>query len=163
MRRYCSRVMQSKMYRKEKQRDTRWGNCGTNPSVRRLIRQIRPQADLSPYSSAIQHHSPVAYQTVLCGTESRSPPVHPADEAAGRNLQGDGMGVPQRTLRGEREGAHPRVKSAAAACTVRGRNRVSDFFLAAFPLGSPNGATGNAVRGVPKGGRQSPFRSPFTE
>ena len=25
------------------------------------------------------------YQTVLGGTESRSPPVHPADEAAGRN------------------------------------------------------------------------------
>ena len=44
----------------------------------------------------------------------------------------------------------------------RASKRRSRLDLAAFPPGSPDGATGNAVRGVPKGGRKSPFRSLFT-
>ena len=107
-------------------------------------------------------HSPTTYQPVLCGTESRSPPVHPADEAAGRNpAESRAMGWECRRGRaeGSREGAHPRVQSAAAACTVRGRNRVSDFYLADLPPGRAKGPTGKSERGVPQGGRQSPLRS----
>ena len=95
-------------------------------------------------------HSPTTYQPVLCGTESRSPPVHPADEAAGRNpAESRAMGWECCRGRdeGSREGAHPRVQSAAAACTLRGRNRVSDFYLADLPPGSPKGATGKSVGG----------------
>ena len=44
------------------------------------------------------------------------------------------------------------------ACTPRGRNRVSDFYLTAFPPGKREALTGNAAnKGGPEGGTPVPL------
>ena len=57
---------------------------------------------------------------------------------------------------GSTEGELPLFKSAAAACTVRGRFRVSESYLAAFPPGKREALTGNAVGGFRRGDASPP-------
>ncbi len=149
----------------------RLSSAARNPGVRRFTRRMRPKAKKQPTRLRAEGPSRMSAQTPTSSAHHRlsSAARNPGVRRFTRRMRPKAetrraMGWECRRGRaeGSREGAHPRVQSAAAACTLRGRNRVTDFYLAAFPPGRAVGPTGNAVRGVTQGGRQSPLRSLFT-